>query len=706
MAIANTASTANKNDGGRDMRTPAELAIAPDEPVSREPAPPTKKLSFLDKAKRALGTVSTAISLGGASINAYKKTFQQKDQLTALSTSVTQTLTSFDVASKGVLRGTIPQQDTIIAGLQQAANTSATAFPSATEMVQISGMPPGFVTSAAQLAEAAAVLAERKRQLQNVQQSLEKKKNDITTGTGARVQENTARTTYPKPSEIGAPSVAPLAEGGDAAAKEPALADKQKSVSAGNAIASGKPSFWSRFKRLADFSKAPGYNSTLNVVFTDKSRQAGWSEPAPPYAAQYPYNTVVKTSSGHIVEYDNTPGAERIHIFHRSGSFIEMHPNGTVVYKSFADGYTVTHGNQYVKVDGSCHVSVEGDVTLYAKNKVDIKSENDVSIHTTKDFNVFAEGNIALRSKNKTTVDGSVVDLRYVKLGEGMPVAPVPGGVAPLVDLKALAVDFPLFARAITLATAEYKGAIAKSAAVITTKMGTELAAAAALATPASPSAGTTAMATKILSATKDTLKQIDLVSLGAAAFLKVLNAKSEPIPADRVPKTSPLANPLIYNATTQAAVNYRAVQLDTPEEMRATDLYQAHLDTRKALKDVANTYMNVIGGAASQPNTNIIAPAILPLVDFLNRDTYRGVYTFTPSAALANTSFTVADLVDSLSRADVANFAATDSIEPSDTGITVNGEPDATASTTSTPNTTSGGAGGDVRQPNTEPSI
>jgi len=703
----------NNNDGGRDMRTAAELALSPDEPLSREPAPPQKKLSFADKAKNALGSIKSATSLGGAAFNSFKKTFALKDQLAKQSAAVSNALTQFDATSRDVLKGAIPQQDTVIAKLQQTATANANTFVSATDLVQISGMAPGFVSSAAQLAATSAILTERKRQLQKIQQSLEKKKNQVDAGTGARVQENTQRSTHPTPAEIGAPSIAPLAEGDDGASREPALADKQKATSTGNTIASGKPSFWSRFKKLADFRKAPGYNAALNIVFADKKNQAGWSEPAPPYAAQYPHNNVTKTASGHIIEYDDTPGAERIHIFHRSGSFIEMHADGTVVYKSFADGYTITHGNQYVKVNGSCHISVEGNASLHVKNDIDIKSEGSINMHTLKDFNVYADGNIALRSKNKTALDGSNIDLRYIKLGEGGPVAPVPGGVAPLVDLKALAGDFPVYARAITMAQTAYKANITKQAALITTKMGTQLAAAAALATPAAPTLGTNAMAAKILSATKDTLALTSLIGFGPAdLFAKILKqnglretAQTPPIPTAQIPRTSPLGNPLIYHATSQAAVNYRALQLDTPEEMQSTELYQAHLDTRKALKDVANTYVNIIGGSTSQPATGIVAPAVLPTVNFLNRDTYRGVYTFSSTAALGTSSFTVADLVDSLSRPDVANPDVTSTVEPSDTGLTLQGLPDTTtadtentsqtttsASNAETPNTTTDG--------------
>src|SRR5690606_27842283 len=119
--------------------------------------------------------------------------------------------------------------------------------------------------------------------------------------------------------------------------------------------------------------------------------------------------------SGHVIELDDTPGAERVHLFHRAGSFIEFHPNGTVVYKNMRDGYDLTMGNKYVKVNGDCHISVDGRATLYVKGNVDIQSDGDISFNAKKDFNVYAQ-NINLRAKRTFRADGTQINLRYINL--------------------------------------------------------------------------------------------------------------------------------------------------------------------------------------------------------------------------------------------------------------------------------------------------
>ena len=124
---------------------------------------------------------------------------------------------------------------------------------------------------------------------------------------------------------------------------------------------------------------------------------------------------------------------------------------------------------------------------------------------------------------------------------------------------------------------------------------------------------------------------------------------------AEQEPVENPLGNPLAYIATTSAAANYRTLFFDTPQEMGDVELYQAHQQTRLLLGDIESIEPK-IGGAKTTPATGIVAPASLPIVNYLDRDTYRGNFNSDPGQTLGGTSFTYGELVDSLSRADVAN--------------------------------------------------
>lgn len=101
-------------------------------------------------------------------------------------------------------------------------------------------------------------------------------------------------------------------------------------------------------------------------------------EPENPYRAEYPFNRTITTRSGHAIELDDTPGQERVHIFHKSGSYIEMHSDGTTVLKSERDAYEVVVNNKSIsiggdvlmRVVGNCTAQIDGNMTTNVKGNL------------------------------------------------------------------------------------------------------------------------------------------------------------------------------------------------------------------------------------------------------------------------------------------------------------------------------------------------
>lgn len=123
-----------------------------------------------------------------------------------------------------------------------------------------------------------------------------------------------------------------------------------------------------------------------------------WSEPATPYAATYPYNHVKQTQSGHIEEFDDTPGAERIHRYHTSGTFEEIHPDGKKVVKVVADNYDLIAGDDFVHVVGNVNIMV-GPLEGEANSK-----QGNVSIFVVGNTDLEVEGNLNARVRKNATV--------------------------------------------------------------------------------------------------------------------------------------------------------------------------------------------------------------------------------------------------------------------------------------------------------------
>lgn len=85
-----------------------------------------------------------------------------------------------------------------------------------------------------------------------------------------------------------------------------------------------------------------------------------WEEPGPYAKPEYPYNRTIETAK-HRIEIDDSDGAERITIHHRSGSYIEVGDRGTTKHKSIHDKYEINDENQYVYVGGMSNVVIKGN---------------------------------------------------------------------------------------------------------------------------------------------------------------------------------------------------------------------------------------------------------------------------------------------------------------------------------------------------------
>lgn len=169
---------------------------------------------------------------------------------------------------------------------------------------------------------------------------------------------------------------------------------------------------------LNDRLKEPDTNrlarnkSISNTINPEKKKSEGisagsssWSQPADPYAAVYPNNQVIETPGGHIIEIDDTPGAERIHIRHKSGSYTEYHPNGDVVIYNIGSNFETNDGARNILVKGACNITVEGDAntTIKGNSNTVIEGNSDVSISGTANVNY--NGNMTHKVSGNYTIE-------------------------------------------------------------------------------------------------------------------------------------------------------------------------------------------------------------------------------------------------------------------------------------------------------------
>jgi hypothetical protein len=101
-----------------------------------------------------------------------------------------------------------------------------------------------------------------------------------------------------------------------------------------------------------------------SIVSLKKAKKESIVEPDPYYNAKYPYNNVYESESGHALEFDDTKDSERIHLYHRSGSYVEWGPAGDRAERIQKDKFEVIIGNEQVYVKGNVTVYVDGSVNM------------------------------------------------------------------------------------------------------------------------------------------------------------------------------------------------------------------------------------------------------------------------------------------------------------------------------------------------------
>jgi len=116
----------------------------------------------------------------------------------------------------------------------------------------------------------------------------------------------------------------------------------------------------------ADFNQVDLSRAILGTPVTLAGDDGtAFEEPVTPYNAQYPYNHVHESESGHIREIDDTPNAERIHERHSSGTGYEIHPDGSKVTRVKSDNYTLTAGDDFAHIKGNQSTTVDGGVRVF-----------------------------------------------------------------------------------------------------------------------------------------------------------------------------------------------------------------------------------------------------------------------------------------------------------------------------------------------------
>lgn len=134
------------------------------------------------------------------------------------------------------------------------------------------------------------------------------------------------------------------------------------------------PLIWGSLAKLPDGTQGTNDVPALAREINSITINSVGPEPATAYSAKYPYNHVTQTQSGHVIELDDTPSNERLRVYHKAGTYIEVNKDGRLVVKSANDAFNVVVGNNTVYVSGSVNVQILGTANVNISGAATMKA--------------------------------------------------------------------------------------------------------------------------------------------------------------------------------------------------------------------------------------------------------------------------------------------------------------------------------------------
>jgi predicted chitinase len=179
---------------------------------------------------------------------------------------------------------------------------------------------------------------------------------------------------------------------------------------------------------------ATGDTSGTLVQAKAQKRQAGvptangsttWAEPESAYCARYPFNHMIESESGHVIEMDDTPQRERIHLYHRTGTFVEIDQQGTFHQHVEGDHYGVFVRNNQIYIKGSYDITVDGASKILARNTLDLEVHGNTTVNIKNDavVNVHGKADISVTNDLRARADNIYLEAAndvHVKAGANM----------------------------------------------------------------------------------------------------------------------------------------------------------------------------------------------------------------------------------------------------------------------------------------------
>ena len=131
-------------------------------------------------------------------------------------------------------------------------------------------------------------------------------------------------------------------------------------------------------------------------------------------APEYPKNHVKayerlddEDEAAHIIEYDVTPGKERISEMHRTGTYREITPHGDETVYITGDVYRIVAKGENVYIKGNCNLTIDGDCNTLIEGDWDVECKGNKNERIGGTLTQTIGGNVQETYKGTHTINVS-----------------------------------------------------------------------------------------------------------------------------------------------------------------------------------------------------------------------------------------------------------------------------------------------------------
>ncbi len=134
-----------------------------------------------------------------------------------------------------------------------------------------------------------------------------------------------------------------------------------------------------------------------------------WDMPTVAYAAKYPHNKVISGESGHAIEIDDTPYAERLNWYHKSGTYNLIDSVGNLIDVCVGNVYLNARNNRNTFVRCDDKITIGGDWDIFVQNGANVRIHGETNINAGGNYNIniLGDANVSVLGNSTTMVAGN-----------------------------------------------------------------------------------------------------------------------------------------------------------------------------------------------------------------------------------------------------------------------------------------------------------